>query len=257
VEFTPPPPGQPRKELFLTAVRHDLAPFDVFGEDSAAVASRLRFAGGLSSHRRDNTLDDDVLATYNDGTACLIRTSSGAGALAVLNADLQQSSLPKVAAFVPLLDRLVQHLLARDPGAQRAVCGESLVVRLPSGVGTVDQLQIAGPAVLGAARDLGDLTDDGTGVVWHWDAPVEPGVYRMERDGQTVFALPISLAEEESQLDSLPADILEDRLAAGRVVQFRMAGSGRDQRDVMWSWLLVAGVLCLLGEITALFAFRS
>ena len=257
VEFAPPPPGQPRRDLFLTAVRNDLAPFDVFGEDSGAVVSRLRFAGGLSSHRRENTLDDDVLATYNDGTACLVRTSSGAGALAVLNADLHQSSLPKVAAFVPLLDRLVQHLLERGQGPQRAVCGESLVVRLPSGVGTAEQLQIAGPANLDAARDLGDLADDGTGVVWHWDAPAEPGVYRMQRDGDTVFALPICLSEDESQLESLPADVLENRLAAGRAVQFRTAGSGRDQRDVMWSWLLIAGVLCLLGEITALLTFRS
>jgi len=132
-----------------------------------------------------------------------------------------------------------------------------LVVRLPSGVGTAEQLQIAGPANLDAARDLGDLADDGTGVVWHWDAPAEPGVYRMQRDGDTVFALPICLSEDESQLESLPADVLENRLAAGRAVQFRTAGSGRDQRDVMWSWLLIAGVLCLLGEITALLTFRS
>ena len=257
VAFAPPPAGQPRKDLFLTTVRQDAAPFDVFGEDSAAIVSRLRFAGGLSSHRRENTLEDDVLAVYNDGTACLVRTSSGAGALAVLNADLHQSNLPKAAAFVPLLDRLVQHLLERGQSSQRVVCGEPLVVRLPSGVGTAEQLQIAGPANVDAAHDLGTLADDGTGVVWRWDAPTEPGVYRVQRGSDTVFALPVCLAEDESQLDSLSADVLENRLAAGRAVQFRTAGSGRDQRDVMWSWLLVAGVLCVLGEITALLTFRS
>lgn len=257
VEFTLPPAGQPRQDLFLTSVRTNLAPFDVLGEDSGAVAGRLRFAGGLSSRRRENTLADDVLATYNDGTACLVRTSSGAGVLAVLNADLQQSTLAKTAAFVPLLDRLVQHLLEQGHASARYVCGEPLVVRLPGGTGTAEQLEVTGPVSAAATSTLGELTNDGPGVVWRCDAPAEPGVYQMQRDGQTVFALPIWLAEEESQLDSLPADVLEQRLAAGHEVQFRPTHAGREQQDVLWSWLLIAGVLCLLGEITALLAFRS
>ena len=257
VDFAPPPSGQLRRDLFLTSIRHDMAPFNVFGENTAAIVGSMRFAGGLNSHRRDNALEEDLLATYNDGTACLVQTSSGAGALAVLNADLSSSNLPRTAAFVPLLDQLVQKLLERGQSPQRAVCGEPLVLRLPGGVEGASQLQIAGPRGQGATGSLGELSDDGTGVVWNWQAPVEPGVYRVLRNDETVFAVSLDLPDEESQLDSLSADVLENRLAAGHSVQFRRVGQGLDQRDVMWTWLLTAGVLCLLGELTALLAFRS
>jgi len=44
--------------------------------------------GKISEDDRDGGLEDDLLATYNDGSACLVMTTAGAGALAVINADL-------------------------------------------------------------------------------------------------------------------------------------------------------------------------
>ena len=102
VEFVPPPAGQVRRNLFLKSVRGDEPPFSRLrrrawrrpsaGCDSPAASARGRLPDGLA---------DDVLATYNDGSACLVCTASDAGTLAVLNADLAASNLPGSPAFVP------------------------------------------------------------------------------------------------------------------------------------------------------------
>ena len=86
---------------------------------STPILGRLRFAGGLSSRRLETGLEADVLATYNDGSAGIVLTSSDAGALAVINADLAASNLPKTSAFVPLLAELVEQMLDRASRGRR------------------------------------------------------------------------------------------------------------------------------------------
>ena len=132
VEFVPPPRGQLRRDLFLTSWRGDVAPFNVFGESTSAIVNRLRFSGGLSSRRLAVGLDDDVLARYSDGTACLVIAGSDNGSLAVLNADLGLSNLPRTDVFVPLLDQLVQRLLQNQRPGETAESGQPLVARLPA-----------------------------------------------------------------------------------------------------------------------------
>jgi len=260
VEFTPPPAGQVRRGLLWTSVRGDEAPFRVFGDRLTAVTGRLRFGGGLSSRRLEVGLQQHVLATYSDGSAGLVLTSSDAGSLAVINADLAASSLPRTGAFVPLLDELVDRMLQRDRGRNEAVCGEQLVAPLPPESGAASALRIVGPE--GTPADgpdgrFGQLTDEGLGTAWHWPAPTVPGVYRVERDGQTVFALAIDVPAEESRLDSLPAELLTGRLAGGHDVGYRGAGGEGDRRDDLWRWLAAACVVCLLGEVGVLLAFRT
>src|SRR5207253_56465 len=94
VEFAPPSAGQLRRNLFLTEVDRQRPPFDVFGDEAGAVLDPLRFSGGLASRKRENGLADDVIAKFSDGSAGLVITACGAGAVAVLNADLGTSNLP-------------------------------------------------------------------------------------------------------------------------------------------------------------------
>ncbi len=259
VEFVPPPRGQVRRDLVLTAVRHDRPPFQVFGDRLEAVQRGLRFAGGLASRRLAGAIDEDVLAAYHDQTACLVLCAADAGALAVLNADLEASNLAKTPAFVPLLSELVQRLLDRNPSQSRAYCGQSLVVNLPGDVGGAAELRIAGPepAAAGTIEGFGSLLDEAAGVVWHWQNPPRPGVYRVERSGAAVFALAVEIPPEESRLESLPPAVLKDRLAAGHNVYYQSAAAPEDRRDDAWTWLAVACVVCLLSELGVLLAFRT
>lgn len=256
VEFLPPPSGQTRKDLFLASVRKDDPPFSVFGDHLAAVTRQLRFAGGLSSRRVEGGLADDLLASYGDGTASVVLTASDAGALAVLNADLSASRLPKTPAFVPILQELIGRML--DRGADRsAVCGEPLVAQLPGEIETTQGLRIVGPAASETADACGELTDERSGVVWQWSNPTPPGVYQVQRGDATVFALPVGLAAEESELEPISPEVLRERLAGGRKVHFRAAAGEEDQRDDAWTWFLTACVVAMLAEITAMLGFRT
>jgi hypothetical protein len=265
VEFVPPPAEQLRRDLFLAAIARDRFPFRVFGETAGAVASQLRFAGGLSSRRQDSGLVDDVLATYSDGSACLVHSACDLGSLAVINADLAASNLPTTDAFVPLLRELADHMLQSRRGDEAAVCGELLVAQLPAELRSSAGLVVArsgADAEVGAEtpaekeeeveRRYGELLDEPTGVVWRWASPTQPGAYRVVHEDATVYAKAVSVPAEESQLEAIPPAVFMNRLAAGRDLYIRDAAGGSEQNDDIWSWLLAVCILCILTEVVAL-----
>ncbi len=239
VEFSPPAPGKPSSDLFLTSINHNSAPFDVFGDNASAVLSPLRFQSGLSSRRVDQGVQDDLLAAYNDGTACLVQSTYGAGSVAVLNTDLGRSHLPRTGAFVPLIDRLIEHLMQLGAVQQPAVCGEPLVVRLPAAAGSADQLRIVPPTGAGPG---GTLVDEGAGVVWRWAEPDRVGVYQVLRDDQPVYVQAIHVADEESQLEALSADVFETRLSCRP--RRSVSHAGRRTRTARCDVDLAAGRSC-------------
>lgn len=262
VEFMPPTRGAVRRNLFLAKFEQSAPPFQVFGDAASTIVGRLRFAGGLGSRRLPDAFEDDVLATYNDGTAFLVVSSTGAGALAVINADLGKSNLPTTAeAFVPIVQELAQRLLARGGNQSAIECGEKLETRL-SGGHSADDLTIVGPEDVAVRDDnthdqYGTLSDEAHGVAWRWPRSDQTGVFRVTQDQRPVFAMAVTLPDEESRLDSLPANVLQERLAGGRATHFRSVDQTAGDRDVWWSWLLVGCVMCLLGELVTLTAMRS
>jgi hypothetical protein len=259
VEFVPPQAGAARRMLFLKSVRGEVQPFSIFGDGLAATIGRLRLAGGLGSRQLDSGLADDVLATYNDGSACLVCTSSDAGTLAVLNVDLAASNLPGSPAFVPMLEELVERMLHRNGGVRPACCGEYLVAQLPADVTSPAGLRIVGPDGTSEASGgrFGELVEEGAAVAWRWRSAGRPGAYRICRDNETLFAQAVEVPAEESQLESLSPRVLKERLASGYRVYFSSAAAEEDRRDDLWNWLAVACVVCLLGEMVSLVAFRT
>jgi hypothetical protein len=200
--------------------------------------------------------------TYNDGSAGIVLCSSDAGVLAVVNADLAASNLPKTSAFVPLLAELVEQMLDRHRAADSALCGEPLVAHLPAETGAAAGLCVRGPNDRGPdsnAGRYGELADEAVGVAWRWTATGPPGIYRVERDGSPapVFSMAVNIPAEESQLDVLPPDVLTSRLAAGRTVVYHGIIDEGQQRDDFWKWFAVACVVCILGEVSALLIFRT
>lgn len=257
VEWAPALAAQPRRNLFLTKVRRELAPFALFGDSLPTLLSPLRFSGGLTARRAAGGLDDDVLATFNDGIPCLTATSSESGTLAVLNADLAGSNLPASPVFVPLLGELVDRTLARDRALTELACGEPMGVYLPADAG-------ASPAGLAVSRKdapsqhAGDLVVQDAGLLWRAEAAGPPGIYQVRRQNETLFAVVAATPEAESDLRTMPTDVLTQRLAGGRDVQFHSAlGDDRDKQDTLWTWLALACAGCLLGEVMVLRWFRT
>ncbi|HEY1786321.1 MAG TPA: BatA domain-containing protein [Pirellulales bacterium] len=254
VEFSPPQSGHPRRDLFWSELKDDQAPFAIFGDSLKKATAALRFAGGLASTRIAGGLADDLVAQYGDHSAALVICASGAGTLAVWNADLGRSNLPASPVFVPLVDELVDRLLGDRKRSSPVFSGEPTAVYLPADVHTAAGLKID----TGAAADPpapGELVDEAQGVVWRMASAVPPGIYRVERGGQTVFALASELPPEESDLRNLTPDVLKDRMSGGRQMQYRSVDE-RDNVDDLWTWLAVGTTVAMLIELLVLRIFR-
>jgi Mg-chelatase subunit ChlD len=259
VEFSPPAAGRPRRDLFWTEIDDRQQPFAVFGDTLRRATAALRFAGGLASTRTDGGLADDLVAQYGDHSAALVISSAGAGTLAVLNADLGRSNLPASPVFVPLVEELIDRLLGDRRRSTPVFSGEPMAVYLPGDLRTASDLRIAaGSAATAAsaeARATGELSEEPLGVIWRMAAAAPPGIYRVERGNQTVFALASELPTDESDLRSLTPDVLGQRMAGGRHVEYRSVDQGEDVDD-LWTWLAVATMVVMLVELLALRMFR-
>lgn len=262
VEFYPPPAGEVRTGLFLADVKADRAPFAVFGDSLSAATGHLRFSGGLDSRAspvNSGALADDVLATYSDRSAALVVTNCGAGMLAVLNADLSLSTLPRTGVFVPLVDELADLLMGHRGIDSAKPPGEAAVWLLPASAGRAEGLTINGPSA--GQSDLGSVSDDQNAVVWRWPQPSGPGVFTIRRGSATVFAVATAVPAEESDLTTIDPEVLTKRLAGGREVNFRAAGDDEIEdapnRDRTWAWLAAACVGCVIVELGVLRGFKS
>jgi hypothetical protein len=254
VEFAPPAPDRPRRDLFLLDWRRDQPPFDQLGDTMTAVAGNLRFNRGLDSRRSPGGLADDVLAEFSDRSAALVVTPCGAGTLAVLNMDLTASNLRASAVFVPLVEELCGRLLAVSDSADAAPCGVPMAVFLPSESGPAQGLKIEGPT--GVEGNVGDLSDESTGTLWRADGLESTGVYQVKRGDSTVFAIAAAAPATESDLQSIDPATLTTRLAAGRNVGYQTAGNA-PSKDQAWAWLLVGCAACLIVEVGLLKLFRT
>jgi hypothetical protein len=237
-------------------MRKDQPPFQIFGDELPALVETLRFSGGLDSRRKEGALAEDILGQYNDRSAFLVSATLNAGGFIVLDADLTASNLPMSPVYVPFLGEVVQKLLGQGRRAAEIACGEPFALTLPPDAAAAAELSIAGPVA--GEPVAGDLSDDGAGVLWKGDAAGGPGAYRVLHKNTPVYAVATAIPAEESDLRSIPAKVFEERLAGGRDVHFRsLSGLGADERDTVWSWLAVACVVCLVGELAALKGFKT
>jgi hypothetical protein len=176
----------------------------------------------------------------------------------VLNAELGSSSLTSSPAFVPLMGELTNHLLGHERASEAASCGESLAVYLPPSASPVAGLRIQSTATPSAdAEAFGELHEEIVGVMWQSPVVGPPGVYEVKRGNETVFALASAIPADEADLVTLTSDVMTDRLAGGRNVQYHSAFDENDPHDETWNWLAVACLGCLFAEIAGLCFFRS
>lgn len=258
VRLVPPPSGTNRRNLRLSSADGGRPPLSIFGDSLPALVKQLRFSGGLASQAIGAGGDDRVRARFEDGTpAVIVAQAPGGGSLAILNMDLSASNIWKSGALLPILDELVQELMASDSGDGVFLCGEPLIARFSTASGA-QSLQIVGDRVKSDADfALGQLEDDGDSTVWQWDSPTQPGVFRVTSQNETLFATAVAAPSEESDLTALPADVVSERLAAGYEVAYREANAANVPQDDLWIWFMVGATACLLAELAVLLAFRT
>ena len=257
VELTPAARTRPRRDLQVQSMQDQRRPFSIFGDSLNAQMSSLRVGGGLATRRVPDSVDDDILATLSDQSVFMYSCPAGLGKLTVVNADLEACDWSRHPSFLPILNELVADLLSSNSNAKLSLTGLPLVRVLPSEVTSVDGLVIRPTDATQSQEDVGQLRASGEGVVWSCKELPGPDIFEIEKDDKAVFALASNLSPEESDLRTLDAGLLTDRLSGGRDVSFnRVAGEKREE-DRSWIWFAVAAVVALVGEVAVLKAFRS
>lgn len=252
VEFAPAP-SQQRRELFLASVQREQSPFTIFGDRWADYSTGLRFSSGLTSRKLPGGLTDDIRASYQDTSAALVVGSSGAGKVAVWNVDLGRSNIVGSNIFLPLLAEISEWLLLESGMTTVAPCGEPLAIYLPADAGLATELKPSAPV----EQDQGVLSDESLGVMWRVPRMGVPGVYEVRKGDTPVLAVAAATPADESQLQSLPGEVINERLAACRMVHVRSAEQRLTTNDNRWTTFATICIACLLVELLALVAWRA
>jgi hypothetical protein len=250
--------------LTLQDVRSSQEPFREFGDGLGRLLQGLAVWSVLKTMPDPAGVPDDVLARWSDGSAALVCTGVANGRLAIWNADLAQSSLPRSPFFVACVRQLAVMLLTDRLALEGALpVGQACAMALPSEAGAGAGLEFRDPD--GHPLEGLDLEEGSGGVTWRWPAAGPPGVYRLVRAGRTAFAVATDCPAVESDLRPMDSDALRQSLAvqaesgqeASRVILRGMAGvTERTEAVEVWPWVLVAGLVLVLAELGTLKAFR-
>ena len=244
--FAPAVPGgfvdrDPAGRIGDLAARHPV--FEPFGGEGSAVLGALAF---FRYRALDGVRPDaGILARFDDGKPAIVESEWGEGRtlLFASSLDAEWTDLPRRAAFVPLLHRLVEVAAGHEriPIAYRV--GESV------DPGAAFRLS-PGPA--GEAEDV--LADSPSGertVLGGMDALrlAEPGFYRARRPGAAEFRqIGVNPPLAESDLRTL--DPAEVRMAAVASPEGETDAAANpvapDVPGRAASWLLLAAFLLLL-----------
>jgi hypothetical protein len=82
-------------------------------------------------------------------------------------------------------------------------------------------------------------------------------VYQLAHNDNVVAMVATAAPPAEADLKTLEQSVLQGRLAGSRQVGFRDQSDSKQPEDQLWTWLIVACVLGLAGEIVVLRWFRS
>jgi hypothetical protein len=260
VELVPPGDGAIRKDLFVGQLRSREPPFRVFGDSASAVMRTARFGGGLATRKTKEGLQDQILASLSDLSALMYITACDAGQIAVLNADLERSNWCTQPSFVPVLSELLQELLSGRAQPGEAFCGEPMVRLLPADIAADASLAVSvADQHTPSAPEYGRWEWSATqgSLVWSWGDPPGAGVYQLAHEDDVVAMVATAAPPAEADLKTLEQSVLQGRLAGSREVGFRDQSDSNQPEDQMWTWLIVACVLGLAGEIVVLRWFHS
>ncbi len=243
--FAPAAPGgfvdrDPAGRIGDLAARHPV--FEPFGGEGSAVLGALAF---FRYRNLDGVRPDaGILARFDDGKPALVESAWGAGRtlLFASSLDAEWTDLPRRAAFVPLLHRLVEVAAGHEriPTAYRV--GESV------DPGAAFRLS---PGAAGEAEEvLADAPSGERTVLGGRDALrlAEPGFYRARRPGAAEFRqIGVNPPLAESDLRTL--DGAEVRMAAAAPQGETETAANPVAPDLPGraaAWLLLAAFLLLL-----------
>lgn len=255
VDLLPPAANLERQNLFVTKVRPREAPFSILGSDTVSILKAVRLSGGLATRTTTEGLRDQVRAELSDTSALLYVTNVGAGQIAVLNVDLGRSNWAVQPSFLPVLSELLRALIDGRGIAEQAATGETMVRTLPPGFS--EKSLLLGKTFDGIPPANGDYgrwewSSSQGALVWNWIEPPGSGIYGLINDDQPAWMVATAAPGLEADLKLLAGEVLTERITEDRAVGYTTTRQQEEKNDDLWSWLIVACTLGLLGEVILL-----
>lgn len=223
------------------------------------------FIGGNPTTVREG---GQILASFSNGSPAFVEatfggdttTGSTGGRVLLLTGpiDGDWSNLPFRRAFVPLLDRIVNHMTRRQLSTAAITVGQPVPF---SGPGTLNNRPITVTAPDGTTRSLTAVAPQpGAAAQVAYSDTTLPGVYRVQADEGFApnGAFAANLATRESNLlhvnndefaafGEYPMRIIRDRAADLAWRPGERADEGESRLE-LWPWLLVLAFLVFMGE---------
>ena len=254
VTFTPRA-ARSHHRVALASIRQDEPPFAVFGDRASQALADLQLMSALQSQKISSGVPEEILATYEDGSAWLIIARIASAKMGILNMDLAESDLPKSSCFVPLLNEIVELLLAPSQTADSARSGERFSTFWPQHLSGLKHLRVEGPD--GLDND-GTFMESDEGVAWHWDQVGAPGIYKAFSGDLIAYGLAVNVPQDEADLQALDRATMS-AWSPGRL-SVRMLDKMQDrtdEQDTAWAWLFFVCLMCLMTELIMLKWLRT
>jgi hypothetical protein len=188
---------------------------------------------------------ESVLASFDDGNPVLLERRVGQGKVLLFTSSLdgEWTNVPVKAHFVPMLYRMLDHIVAERYKQQSYLVGEPVL--LPGYIVDSDDTDIAI-----------ELPDGRTAVLQseYFEQTDMPGIYAVAKSGKANFAFAVNVDTRESDLTPLPQEeianlavtLSEDAGSTAVAAGVAVEQSEREQK--LWRFTLLFVILLLLVE---------
>lgn len=178
---------------------------------------------------------DTEVITLSGGRPFLIsgQRENGTVLLYSVHPGMQWSDFPVRGIFVPLIHRSLLYASAIDHDNDRFIAGEKITVSIPA----IDTAIQAGHILIppdGAEERIQPQYLGTAGILqFSFESADQTGLYRIQRNGDTVRAFAVNMHPEESTGERISEDTLTDRLEQYGLSNIHFIDRGRDLASIV------------------------
>jgi hypothetical protein len=205
---------------------------------------------------RGSEIAREVISTRaGDGVLLDARVEKGRALVFALSPDLRWSDLPFKGIFVPLLNRGMFYLSARDDHAVHMTVGSTTEIVVPNTIPGEDLFELRGPE--GTLQRIVPKTLP-SGLIFPVESPALPGMYSLASGATILRSIAVNTDPVESDLtrvdDQARIDFLkhlgiENATSLGGDIDVRQAVAQERYGVELWKYMIALALLCALIEM--------
>ena len=183
------------------------------------------------------------------------RIDDGRALVFGVSPDLAWSDFPMKGIFVPLVNRGMFYLAARDDNALALTVGENTEITIPKTVPGDDLFELRGPE--GTVQRIVPKTLP-SGLVFPVESPSAPGVYTLATGDRVLRSIAVNTDPAESDLARADAELREQFFARLGIANIAELGADVNVQQAvaqvrygveLWKYMLALALLCALLEM--------